>query len=152
MVKNPHVMQESQVQFLGWEDSLEKAMSIPSGIFAWRIPWTEEPASYSPRGHKELDWVTKQQQTKEKAMAPHSSTLAWKIPWTEEPGRLQSVRLWRVRHNRVTSLSLSKQQQQQKCLSLLVISRNFQHPAVSVRNLMPILCLFIDIFSTSGNF
>ena len=35
----------------------------------------------------------------EKAMAPHSSTLAWKIPWMEEPGRLQSMRLLRVRHD-----------------------------------------------------
>ena len=42
----------------------------------------------------------------EKAMAPHSSTLAWKIPWMEEPGRLQSMRLLRVRHDWVTSLSL----------------------------------------------
>ena len=41
----------------------------------------------------------------EKAMAPHSGTLAWKIPWTEEPGRLQPMRLQRVRHNRATSLS-----------------------------------------------
>ena len=44
----------------------------------------------------------------EKAMAPHSSTLAWKIPWAEEPGGLQSVGLQRVRHDWVTSLSLSK--------------------------------------------
>ena len=42
----------------------------------------------------------------EKAMAPHSSTLAWKIPWTEEPGGLQSMGSRRVRHERVTSLSL----------------------------------------------
>ena len=42
----------------------------------------------------------------EKAMAPHSSTLAWKIPWIEEPGRLQSMELWRVRHDWATSLSL----------------------------------------------
>ena len=42
----------------------------------------------------------------EKAMATHSSTLAWKIPWMEEPGRLQSVGLWRVGHDWVTSLSL----------------------------------------------
>ena len=39
-------------------------------------------------------------------MAPHSSTLAWKIPWMEEPGRLQSMGLLRVGHDRVTSLSL----------------------------------------------
>ena len=37
----------------------------------------------------------------------HSSTLARKIPWTEEPGGLQAMGLLRVRHNWVTSLSLS---------------------------------------------
>ena len=40
-------------------------------------------------------------------MATHSSTLAWKIPWMEEPGRLQSIGLRRVGHDRATSLSLS---------------------------------------------
>ena len=40
-------------------------------------------------------------------MASHSSTLAWKSPWTEKPGRLQSVGSQRVRHDGVTSLSLS---------------------------------------------
>ena len=39
-------------------------------------------------------------------MAPHSSTLAWKIPWTEQPGRLQSMGSRRVRHDRVTSISV----------------------------------------------
>jgi len=40
-------------------------------------------------------------------MAPHSSTLAWKIPRMEEPGGLQSMGLLRVRHDWVTSFSLS---------------------------------------------
>ena len=35
----------------------------------------------------------------EKEMATHSSILAWKIPWTEGPGRLQPMKLQRVRHN-----------------------------------------------------
>ena len=39
-------------------------------------------------------------------MATHSSTLAWKTPWMEEPGRLQSMGLLRVRHDKATSLSL----------------------------------------------
>ena len=39
-------------------------------------------------------------------MATHSSNLAWNIPWVEEPGRLQSIGLQRVRHNRATSLAL----------------------------------------------
>ena len=44
---------------------------------------------------------------REKAMVPYSSTVARKIPWMEEPGRLQSMGLLRVRHDWVTSLSLS---------------------------------------------
>ena len=28
---------------LGWEDPLEKGIATHSSIFAWRIPWTEEP-------------------------------------------------------------------------------------------------------------
>ena len=35
----------------------------------------------------------------EKEMATHSSILAWKIPWMEDPGRLQSMRLQRVRYD-----------------------------------------------------
>ena len=33
----------------------------------------------------------------EKEVTTHSSILAWEIPQTEEPGRLQSMRLQRVR-------------------------------------------------------
>ena len=32
-------------------------------------------------------------------MAAHSSILAWRIRLTEEPGRLQSMRLKKVRHD-----------------------------------------------------
>ena len=33
-------------------------------------------------------------------MEIHSSILAWRIPWTKEPGRLQSIGLQRVVHER----------------------------------------------------
>ena len=36
----------------------------------------------------------------EKETAPHSSILAWRIPQTQEPGRLQSMGLHRVGHDR----------------------------------------------------
>ena len=35
-------MQETQVQSLSGEDSLEKGMATYSSILAWRIPWIEE--------------------------------------------------------------------------------------------------------------
>ena len=41
-VKNPHTMQESWVQSLDQEDSLEKGMATHSSILGWRISWTEE--------------------------------------------------------------------------------------------------------------
>ena len=42
-LKNLPAMQETQVQSVDQEDSLEKGMATHSSIRAWRIPWTEEP-------------------------------------------------------------------------------------------------------------
>jgi len=50
MIKNPPAMQETWVQSLGWEDSLEKEMASHSSIIAWRIPWTEEPGRIQSMG------------------------------------------------------------------------------------------------------
>ena len=36
-------IQETRVQSLGWEDSLEDGVATRSGSLTWRIPWTEEP-------------------------------------------------------------------------------------------------------------
>ena len=47
-VKNLPVMQDIQVRSLDWVDTLEDGMATHSSILAWRIPWTEEPAGYSP--------------------------------------------------------------------------------------------------------
>ena len=38
MVKKPPAMQETWVQSLCWEDSLEEGMATHSSILAWRIP------------------------------------------------------------------------------------------------------------------
>ena len=42
--------EERQVQCLGWEDLLEKAMGTYCSILAWRIPWTEEPGGLQSMG------------------------------------------------------------------------------------------------------
>ena len=49
-VKRLPAMQETQVQFLGQEDPLEKEMATHSGILAWGIPWTEEPGRLKSMG------------------------------------------------------------------------------------------------------
>ena len=42
-VNNLPAIQETWVQFLGWEDPLEKEMATHFSTGAWKIPWTEEP-------------------------------------------------------------------------------------------------------------
>ena len=49
-VKNLPAMQETQVQFLGWKDSLEKEMATHASILAWEIPGTEEPGRLQSMG------------------------------------------------------------------------------------------------------
>ena len=54
MVKNLPAMWETQVQFLGWEDPLEKGLTNHSSILAWRIPWTEEPGGLQSMGSQRV--------------------------------------------------------------------------------------------------
>ena len=60
IVKNLPVMQDTWVQILGKEDSLEKGMTTHFNILAWRLIWTEEPGEHSPWKYEELD-MTEQQ-------------------------------------------------------------------------------------------
>ena len=52
-VKHLPAVQETWVQFLGWEDHLEKEMTIQSSIFAWTIPWIREPGGLQSMGSVE---------------------------------------------------------------------------------------------------
>ena len=55
MGKSLPAMQQIWVQFLGWEDSLEKEMATHSNILAWKIPRTEESGRLLSRGSQESD-------------------------------------------------------------------------------------------------
>ena len=57
VVKTLLSMQDAQVRSLGWEDPLEKGMTILSSILAWRIPWAEEPGVLPSMG---LWWSLKE--------------------------------------------------------------------------------------------
>ena len=61
-------MQETWVRSLGREDPLEKEMATHSSIFAWRIPWTEEPGGLQSMESQTVrnNWVTE-----------HACTHAW---------------------------------------------------------------------------
>ena len=55
MVKNLPAMQETRVQSLGQEDSLEKEMATQSSILAWEIPLTEETGGLQSMWLQESD-------------------------------------------------------------------------------------------------
>ena len=42
VVKNPPSKQETWIQSLGWEDTLEKELATHSSILAYKIPWMEK--------------------------------------------------------------------------------------------------------------
>ena len=50
MVKNLPAIQETWVQFLGWDDPLEKEMATHSSTLAGKIPWTEKPGRLQSMG------------------------------------------------------------------------------------------------------
>ena len=56
VVKNLPAVQETWVQSLGQENSLEKETGTHSSTLAWKIPWTEEPGRLKSIGSP--DWVT----------------------------------------------------------------------------------------------
>ena len=53
-VKRLPAMWETPVQFLGWEDPLEKEMAIHSSTLAWKISWTEEPDRLQSMGSQRV--------------------------------------------------------------------------------------------------
>ena len=57
-LKHLPAMWETWVQPLHQEDPLEKEMATRSSIFAWRIPWTEEPGRLQFTGSQRVghDW------------------------------------------------------------------------------------------------
>ena len=54
MVKNLPLMQETQVQSLGWKDPLDEGRATYSSILSWRIPWTEKPGGLQSMGSQRV--------------------------------------------------------------------------------------------------
>ena len=54
-VKRLPAMQETWVQFLGWEDPLEKEIAAHSSTLAWKVPWTEKPGRLQSMGLLEVE-------------------------------------------------------------------------------------------------
>ena len=52
MVKKPPASAGDirDMDLMGWEDPLEKGITTHCSIFAWRIPWTEEPGGLESMG------------------------------------------------------------------------------------------------------
>ena len=87
LVKNPPSMQKTPVQFLGWEDLLEKALGYPI-LYSW-----DSLVAQTVKNLPEM-WKTWVQSlgwgdSLEEGMATHSSSLAWRI--TMDRGAWQAI-------------------------------------------------------------
>ena len=77
-------------------------MATHSSIFAWKIPWTDEPGGLQSMGlqrvrHLLNDFTfTLHFHALEKEMAIYYSVPAWRIPAMEEPGGRPSTGLHRA--------------------------------------------------------
>ena len=95
-------MQETCVQSLGQEDSLEEEMATHSSILAWKDGgawWAAvHGVAKSQTGLSDFPFTFHFHAWK-KEMATHSSVLAWRIPGTGEPGGLPSMGSHRVGHD-----------------------------------------------------
>ena len=49
-------MQETWIQSLDREDTLEKGMASHSSILAWAIPWTEKPGGLQSKALERLGY------------------------------------------------------------------------------------------------
>ena len=57
MVNSLPAKQETRIQSLGQEYSLEKEMATHSSILAWRIPWMEDPGGLQSMGLQRVDTI-----------------------------------------------------------------------------------------------
>ena len=107
-------MQETWVQWLGWEDPLEEKMAPHSSIVTWRTSWTEEPDRlWCSKESDTTEWPTLHFHTLRMASPSliFSSFLLWEgngnplqyscleNPVREEPGGLPSMGSHRVGHD-----------------------------------------------------
>ena len=111
LVKNPLAMQEIPVQFLGWEDLLEK-IAYPLH-YSWAslvAQLVKNPLAKCETCVPSLGW----EDPLETGKVTYSSILAWRIPWTRFMGsqrvatelNWQSLGLQRIRHDWATFISL----------------------------------------------
>ena len=84
VVKNVHVMQETQVQSLCREDPLEENMATHSSIPAWRSHGLRSLVDYSPQGHKVSDMT-------EVTEHAHTQSRNLNQPWFSFPRTLSKA-------------------------------------------------------------
>jgi len=98
---NPIILSKCKTAFCLYHFTIPRAMyesfnfSTSFGKDSQVAQWVKNPPAMQETQIQSLGW----EDPLEEGMATHSSNLAWRILWTEEPGRLQPIRLQRVRHN-----------------------------------------------------
>ena len=87
LIKNLPAKQKTLVQFLGWEDPLEKGYATHSSIHGFPCGLAGKRSACNAG---DLGRCLGREDPLEKGKAIHSSILAWRIPWTVYSMGLQS--------------------------------------------------------------
>ena len=102
LVKNPPVMQEIQIWFLGWEDPLEKGQATHSSIHG--LPWWSD-SKESPAVQETWVWSLGWENPRRRIWQLTPVFLPVESLWTEDPGGLQFMGPHTVGHDWVTKHS-----------------------------------------------
>ena len=105
MGKNPRAMWNTQIQSLGHEDPLEKGMAVHLSIFAWKIPWTEEPGGLQSMGLQRhgYDWATNISEAwfvLMRLLSPGAKGIgiSWRLPQAEGRGGITRTSSGKLTH------------------------------------------------------
>ena len=95
-VKRLPAVQETWVQSLRREDSLEKEMATHSSTFGWKIPWMEEPGRLQSMGLQRVRHTTKQLHSLFKLHATQCARSRGGLKGGQSPGpgRQELPRVW----------------------------------------------------------
>ena len=100
-------MQETQIQSLGQEGTLEEETAMHSSIPAWKIPWTEEPGGLQSVGlQKSQTWLSEHKTWGVSQVKPETS-LCPEGKETKERGRSLQAGRWQSQGVSQTRLVLA---------------------------------------------
>ena len=92
VIKNPPANAGDMVLISGLEDPLKKEIATHSSIFAWKIPWTEQPVGCHPWSHKRV-WPNLETKTTPPQWVPSFTLKSFQWCWEIDTTKCVHIRV-----------------------------------------------------------